>query len=168
MAIEEGLGVERLKDLLDYDPETGLFRWRRYRARGARAGDVAGSLCEGYVNIQIDGVTYRGHRLAWLYVTGRAAENEIDHINGDRADNRLANLRTATRAENRQNLHGPYKSGASGVLGVTRRRNGRRKPWVAQIQEGKAKRHLGYFASVEEASAAYIAAKREIHPYGTL
>lgn len=86
------LTVERLRELLDYDPETGVFRWKEPR-RKCRVGEVAGSLRkDGYVKIQVDGRFYQAHRLAWLCVYG-VWPSAIDHIDGNRANNAIANLR---------------------------------------------------------------------------
>lgn len=97
------LTAERLRELLTYDPETGEFRWRYTRGCRAR-GQIAGTVtCLGYLTIAIDGRKYKAHRLAWLHVHGEWPYPEIDHINRIKLDNRLVNLRRATRAENNAN-----------------------------------------------------------------
>lgn len=152
---------KRLKQLLSYDPKTGLFtRLVGRRGPNARAGDVAG--CDngqGYIRIYVDGKPYKGHRLAWLYMTGEWVP-EVDHENTDRSDNRWDNLREATRAQNRTNC-GPYKNCTSGLKGVSfYKRTGK---WKAQIQSGGKKVGLGYFVTKEAAHAAYVSAAHELH-----
>lgn len=154
-----------VRDLLDYDPATGIFRWRVDRRSGrsharvqARAGDVAGSIrTDGYLAIKIEGRSYRSHRLAWLYVYGRWPDPECDHRNCERNDNRIANLREATRAQNNANSS-LRTDNASGLKGVYRR-NAR---WAAQIRMNGALRHLGYFDTAKAAHAAYSAAAAKL------
>ncbi|MGY8831687.1 MAG: HNH endonuclease signature motif containing protein, partial [Pseudomonadales bacterium] len=98
------LTIERLKEVLDYSPETGHFTWRINKRR-ARTGDIAGSVvAHGYILIRVDQTRQLAHRLAWFYVHGRWPDKNIDHINGQTADNRIANLRQATCAENLKNI----------------------------------------------------------------
>ncbi|MCK9994454.1 MAG: hypothetical protein Dbin4_02974, partial [Alphaproteobacteria bacterium] len=98
------LTQSRLKELLHYDPDTGVFTRRVQTSSNARVGDVAGCLHpEGYRHIQIDGKRYAAHRLAWLYMTGEWPTNQLDHLNGVRDDNRWGNLREATHGQNQQN-----------------------------------------------------------------
>ena len=99
------LTAEWLRAVLDYDPKTGLFHWRIDRGgRKARIGALAGSFdATGYIQIMIDGKNYKAHRLAWLYVTGNWPIGDIDHLNGERANNRWSNLREATKSINQQN-----------------------------------------------------------------
>jgi hypothetical protein len=112
----------------------------------------AGSKNHGYIVIQIDGTKIFAHRLAWIYMTGRQPLYDIDHINLNRADNSWNNLREATRSENKANTTPPVTN-TSGVKGVSWHKH--RKNWRATIKiDGKAK-HLGSFADIEEAKAAY-------------
>lgn len=155
------LTQERLKELLEYNPETGLFvRLIGRSGPNARVGDVAG--CDngkGYIRIYVDGTAYKGHRLAWFYVYGEWPA-EIDHINGDKSDNRLANLRSVTRSQNRMNV-GAYKSNGSGYRGVNfDKATGK---WKAQIQRDGRKRAIGYFGTPEDAKAAYDAEAERLH-----
>lgn len=91
---------ERLKEIIEYFPESGIFVWRSDRGR-ARGGRVAGTLSrEGYIVIWADGKAYKAHRLAFLYMTGECPKQETDHINGIRTDNRWQNLREATKHQN--------------------------------------------------------------------
>ena len=111
------MNQSKLKELLHYNPETGEFKWIK-PAPGRRSGAVGWKNTQGYLGICIEGKTYLGHRLAWLYMTGKYPENFIDHINQDRYDNRWENLRDASQEENTQNakLHRDNKSGIHGVF----------------------------------------------------
>lgn len=116
------------------------------------------------MRITLKGKDYLSHRLAWFYMTGAWPEQEIDHINGVRDDNRFANLREADRQINCQNVRKPYKNNRTGLLGV--------KPslgkFVARIYVDGKERHLGTFKTPGLAHAAYVAAKRELHKGGTI
>lgn len=165
MGKESNLTAERVRELLDYDPSTGEFRWRVSRGcgGGARAGDIAGSNdgTGGYWRIEIEQAAHYAHRLAWLYVYGEWPARFLDHRNEDKLDNRIANLRNATRAQNRQNITRPYRSNTSGYTGVRRFHH----QWQAAISVDGKKYHLGTFNTAEEGHAAYLAAKRDLHPF---
>lgn len=152
----------RLKELLHYDPETGVVTWRATRG-GVRAGTVAGSTNHnGYLQIGVDGRDYLVHRLVWLYVHGDWPKHQIDHINGVRADNRIANLREATNAENNQNLAiRPHNT--SGFMGACW--DSERRKWLAQIRADGKRKYLGRFDTPEVAHAAYLSAKSELHTF---
>jgi len=155
---------------LDYDPETGVFIWktrsklhfvnaRAWSTWNARfAGKVAGNQCAGrYRNICLGYRTFQAHRLAWLIVHGEWPVH-IDHINGDKGDNRIANLRSVSNAENRKN-QATRKDNTSGVQGVYWDR--RNQKWMAKIQvEGKTV-NLGRYSSIEEAAIRRTQAERE-------
>lgn len=112
------LTLERLKQLLHYDPETGHFTWKVARRRVV-AGDRAGHLGnKGYIEITVEGVQYLAHRLAWFYVHG-VWPNYIDHDNGQRSDNRIKNLKNGTQADNLQGFHKPRANNKSGYRGVS-------------------------------------------------
>ena len=145
--------VERVRELLDYDPETGEFRWRQ--SLGSRkAGDIAGYRKPGeYSRIQIDGKMLLLHRVAWLYVHGVWPKDQIDHINLEKSDNRLVNLREATRALNSANTRKP-STNSSGHKGV-RLKRGR---WNAQIKVSGKFLFLGSFADPIAAQQAYKSA----------
>lgn len=156
------LTCERLKELLDYDAETGVFTWASSPNRNDLVGKTAGGVTErGYIKIRIDGIKHRAHRLAWLYVHGRWPEDRIDHINGDSTDNRIANLREARQFENGQNRKAS-KSSAAGLLGVSKQAYGK---WVAVICLRRKRYNLGSFNTPEEAHQAYVKAKGEIHTF---
>lgn len=153
--------ADTLRQKIKYEPETGLFTWRAAPSNVVKAGSIAGGLMNrGYIFIKIDYVAYLAHRLAWLYVTGKWPENDVDHKDGNRTNNRFNNLRDVARTLNVQNLRSPRKDNKSGFLGVSKDGSG----WKAQIQVNKQKRHIGQFTSPELAHAAYLKAKRELHP----
>lgn len=146
------LTVERLREVLEYIPESGVFIRRVANSNRVKVGQVAGSLSVwGYLEIRIDGRLYKAHRLAWLYMMGRWPRAQIDHINLVKTDNRWDNLREATQAQNSSNreVHPKTKSGLKGVY-----LNGLR--WEAKIS-GK---YLGLFTTPEAAHAAYVEAAK--------
>ena len=157
------LTQERLQELLSYDPDTGIFT--NLKSRGtAKIGSVAGTKNSiGYVCIQIDSKKYLAHRLAWLYVHGNFPEKYLDHMNEIRDDNRIINLRLATNQENQHNRSSAKQDGTSGYLGVGwHKQHGK---WIARIQLNGRRKHLGLFNTAEEASKAYVTAKRKLHPF---
>lgn len=150
------LTAERLRALVSYDQSTGVFIRLLTRAANAQSGSVAGwSRADGRRRILIEGRYYYAHRLAWLYMTGEWPTAQIDHINGDPADNRFINLREATRTQNCANIGLP-RHNTSGLKGTTAVK-GR---WQAQIQVGGKKIYLGKYATKEEAHAAYLSAAK--------
>lgn len=154
------LTQERLRQLLHYDPETGIFT-RLVNSGTAKAGDVAGTRQRGgYVLISVDGTQYLAHRLAWLYETGSWPAAHTDHRDGDKANNRFANLREATSTENGRNRSRP-RDNTSGAKGVYWSR--RRCKWVAQISDGRKVINLGGFNEIADAVAARRAAEAEIY-----
>lgn len=149
-----------------YNPETGAFTRRRAVGRHGRhmVGTVARTrTSHGYVVIRIDGKIHGAHRLAWLYAHGEWP-TVIDHINGDRADNRIANLRNVTQTENMQNLRSAPANSHSGMLGA--HRSGRNRRWTSRIRIAGKSVKLGLFDTPEEAHAAYMAAKATHHSTG--
>lgn len=159
MAIKfEVLKPDRLRELFHYDPDTGVFTYRTRASCCTRIGDVAGSVnTEGYRHIRVYGRAYKAHRLAWLYVKGVWPVGMIDHINGDRADNRFGNLREATRSENLANSR-VFRRGKAFPKGVRLSPHG----FSARIQARKQSYFLGYFKSETEAAAAYEVAARNL------
>lgn len=154
---------ERLRELLDYNPETGLFTWKQYRGGTAFAGSCAGRPNKsGHIQIMVDGVRYMAHRLAWLYVNGSFPKNEIDHINRIRSDNRIANLRPASNLENAQN-RSRSSNNTSGRSDVTW--NKKTKKWRARLTVGYKRMHLGYFESLDDAFSARAQAKMKYHTF---
>lgn len=155
---------EQVSKLLAYDPDTGVLTWRSSRG-GVRAGAVAGRLKRnGYVEIGVLGRLLQAHRLAWLLETGAWPTGEIDHLDGSPSNNRISNLRDVTHSANQQNLKRAQSNNSSGFLGVSSCKGS----WKAQIGVGGKPRHLGTFDSPEAAHAAYIEAKRKLHPGCTI
>lgn len=154
------LTAARLRYVLDYNSETGVFVWRLAIGRRAKVGATAGGKSNtGYWRVKVDGVFYSAHRLAWLHVYGEWPAHEIDHVNGIRDDNRLSNLRDVTKSVNQQNRHKSNNGSATGFLGVTPY-HGR---YMAQIWVSGKYRFIGYFDSPENAHAAYLGVKRQAH-----
>ena len=156
------LSIEVVGSLLTYCSDTGMFTWKEKPAVGVSVGSQAGSISRtGYRRIRIRGKGCQAHRLAWLLVKGVWPEGHIDHINGDRMDNRISNLRQVTCQQNAENRRSPSASNKSGYLGVSWCATD--KKWKAQIfSRGKCK-SLGRFDSAEIAHQAYLSAKRAIH-----
>lgn len=156
MACSESISAQRLRELLRYDPTSGIFTWLHPK-RMQRAGPVAGSHSHrrGYVTIRVDGRRYYAHRLAWLWIHGEWPE-EIDHINGVTSDNRICNLRNVGRVANMWNVRKtrPNKRGFTGV--TLHKKSGL---YFAHIKINTRLTSLGYYSAPEDAHAAYVAAK---------
>jgi citrate synthase len=119
------LTQEYLKSILDYDLDTGIFTWKVSKANRTKVGDVAGWSYNGYREIEINNKAYKAHRLAWLYVYGEMPKNLVDHVDGNRSNNKISNLREATYQENSENYKTPKtnKSGVKNVYGQVNRIN---------------------------------------------
>ncbi len=157
---------QALAELFEYNPATGIFTRRVARGR-VRAGALAGWLSDsGHRMIEIDHVAYLAHRLAWLYVHGSYPSSDLDHINGIPDDNRIENLREATHGQNMQNYRAANANSKTGLLGVCY--NKRAAAFVAQIRVSGKSLHLGYFKTAQEASVAYLNAKKLHHPFQTI
>ena len=150
---------ERLKQLLSYDPLSGIFTWRINPSPRKRIGDVAGCRNCRYIQIQCDNVLYLAHRLAWLYCHGVFPKDELDHRNGDKHDNRIDNLREATNAQNKWN-RGPLRNGLKGAFFSKDRK---RKAWIARIGANGGYKYLGRYHTELEAHQAYVVAAEKLH-----
>ena len=157
-----------LMNILRYDPQSGDFIWLENRGRSGKKGDRAGTITrDGYVRIRSSGVNMLAHRLAWLFVYGSWPKLCIDHIDGDRSNNRIANLRDVSLGVNQQNRrHAMPNNKTSGLLGVSFQSN--RGLWVASIGVNGKRKHLGRFSSPQDAYLAYLTAKRQFHEGNTL
>lgn len=154
------IDAKRLKEVLKYDPVTGVFTHLVDRGSRAKAGGRAGSRGRsGYHQIFIDGHYYQAHRLAWLYMTGKWPAGEVDHKNTSKVDNRWCNLREASRAQNQMNTN-LYFTNSSGRRGVTW--NKRAGKWQAQIMIDGKNKYLGVFDDVDSAAVARnVAAEKQ-------
>ena len=159
--------IARLREMFVYDAEAGSFRWRT-TYRNAVAGEEAGTVrMDGYRILCVDGTRLLAHRIAWAMLYGEWPRSQVDHMNGVRSDNSARNLRVVTHAENCQNLRAcNARNQSSGLLGVTWSQ--RKKKWKSGIKSCGKSYHLGYFSDKHEAFAAYVGAKRRLHPGGLL
>ncbi len=152
------LTQKRLKELLHYDPETGIFVWRKKPNKRVNKGDTAGHChLHGYVAIGIGGILYSAHRLVWLYEYGYFPERDIDHIDRNKSNNSSINLREVSRTCNVRNT-GNRKNNTSGVKGVAFSRfHGK---WLSFIYIPGKRIHLGFYISLEEAVCHRLAAEQ--------
>lgn len=148
-----------VKGYLDYDPDTGIFKWKN---KNKTAGTINGK----YIQLGIEYKKYYAHRIAWLYVYGYIPEKEIDHINGDSKDNRICNLREVDRCGNMQNIKKVKgnKINKCNSIGVTYIKY--RKKYRAMIGFGGCNLFLGYFDTEEQAKLEYDRAKEVYHTKG--
>ena len=159
------LTQSELKKLLHYDPDTGIFTHKLPR-RGVSVGKEAGyPQPDGYRYVTLLGFRYVSHRLIWLYVYGRLPINQLDHVNRDRSDNRLINLREVTAAENKQNL-GISSKNKSGFRGVSFDKNN--NLWRASISVNNKPINLGRYPTILEASKAYALAAKKYHSFNSM
>lgn len=159
------LTAERLRELLNYDENTGVFRWRTKTSNRAIVGSPAGclSLSRGghrRIEIRLDGKLYKAHRLVWLYVHGRWPADQIDHIDADPTNNRISNLRECNNQQNHYNLptRRTNKTGYKGVCYVAARRR-----FHAYIRVEGRNTFLGSFSTAEQAHEAYKTATKKFH-----
>lgn len=149
--------AEWVRENLAYEPETGVFLWKR-RGFGRTLGKVVGTtVWPGYIALKINGVRHYAHRVAWLYVHGEWPSGHIDHIDGDKANNAISNLRVATPAQNAARRKTTRKIAPS--RGVFPHGVG----FVARLHHGGRRHYLGYFPTAAAAKAAYEAKAKEIH-----
>lgn len=162
---EDLLTQERLKQLLDYDPATGKFTWKsdKYcRKIGEKAGYLFRS--EGYWIIKVEGGVYKAHRLAWFFTFGKWPRHGLDHIDRDKLNNAILNLREATDAENAQN-RSLSKNNTTGYAGVTFYKL--RGDYAARIGYRGKIIHIGYFDTIELAADAYAKMKKKLHTFSS-
>ena len=159
------LTSQRLHEVLYYSPAKGKFYWLERISIRITVGSVAGCpTANGYIYIGLFGRTVLAHRLAWFYMTGGWPPNDIDHINGDRADNRWENIRAVTRSVNLQNRKRARSGTKTGVLGVTPHQGRYR----ASIRVYGHQKHIGCFDTAGKAHQEYLKVKRIVHPGNTL
>ena len=155
------LTAERLRDVLEYNPSTGDFRWLVALSNRVCIGGLAGKTnSKGYRSIRIDGKSYSSHRLAFLFMIGEFPDLGVDHADGNRSNNRWINLREATSSQNGANAR-RWSSNTSGYKGVTWHKTAQK--WQSQIRSGGKCHYLGCFDTPEEAHQAYAAAAFKYH-----
>ena len=173
------LTQEIVKEFMNYDPETGILTWkhrdrkwckdeRSYNSwNTSHYNKICGSIHpnSGYNNIRIFNKTYRTHRIIWLYVYGTWPNDQLDHINGNRQDNRLCNLRECTNSENQQNKK-IRKDNSSGFMGVSFSKKSQK--FQSHIKVNTKSLHLGLFDDAKEAHEAYLEAKQKYHTFNPI
>lgn len=165
MTSKQPCTIEHLRGALSYDISTGVFVWKHNARRPDLIGRTAGAKqSAGYWAIAIHNKKQLAHRLAWFYVTGKWPTQHIDHINGDKRDNRFANLREVTRFENLQNMRKATKANKCGYLGVSAHQG----KWRMQIMANGKRVRMSGFETPEAAHEAYVLAKRKFHDKSTL
>ena len=158
----EALEASELRKIFCYNPITGAIKWKISPSSCIKAGSVAGTVSKasGYIRIGIRGWNYAAHQLAWAIHYGKWPDMQIDHIDGDRSNNRKSNMRLVTNAENAQNRK-PAANSKSGIVGVTwSKASG---GWQAKITLNGAEKNLGTYSTKEAAAARYAEEKRRLH-----
>lgn len=163
---DANLTAARLRECVHYDPETGAFTRKIRLAHRHQVGDdAAHPMSHGYMRVAIDNKRYLAHRVAWLYMHGEWPRGDIDHIDGNRANNRISNLRDVDHSTNIQNIRAAKSNSRSKLLGAFCNNFG---TWYSRIKVKEKMIYLGTFPSAEKAHAAFLAAKREFHDGNTL
>jgi len=160
--------ADELRQMVDYCPHTGVFIWKVSplfsNSRNAQyGGKIAGCIdAEGYLIVVIRRRNYKGHILAWYYMTGEWPAEQVDHRDTVRSNNSWENLRLATNQMNQFNK-GPNKNNAVGIKGIYKVSDASRaRPWKAKISKDGVKYHLGYFSTAEAAQAAYFTKAQQL------
>ena len=164
------MSPDQLRRLFDLNAETGEIRWSTACSRGSLTHRVAGSnLNSGYRQVKVGGCSYLVHRVIWAIVYGVWPERAIDHIDGNRSNNAVTNLRLATASQNMQNLAVKQTKSASGLMGAIHvpGTSRRRERWESRIRVGGVQKYLGSFESPQDAHTAYMNAKSQHHPYSS-
>ncbi len=157
--VQSDLTQARLKELMHYNPKTGVLMWLEHRGGKAKAGTEAGALSVGYVRPMVDGQRYLAQRLIWLYMTGEWPPTQVDHEDRDRANNRWTNLRLATKKQNGENRN-PHKRSTTGFRGVSFDKNCEK--YRATIFHNGKRYFQGSHDTIIEAVAARLGAERQL------
>ena len=159
------LTYEKAHELFEIRDDGELIR-KVSTGPNSKKGAIAGWVgVKGYRKIRLNGKNYLVHRIVWLMVHGKFAIDGIDHINGNKLDNRISNLREATNGQNLQNLIKAMSNNKLGLLGVRLHKHGR---FQARITLNGKVKYLGYFDTPEDAHDAYLKEKRKIHEFCTI
>lgn len=151
--------MQQALDALGYDPETGNLFWKQSRGT-KKVGSIAGYFdIHGYVCVKLHKKQYRAHRLAWFFHYGEMPVDDIDHIDGNKSNNKISNLRLATEQLNQWNHTKPRVTNSTGYLGVSKYRN----KYIASIKANYKSKRLGVFDTSELAHQAYLKAKQILH-----
>lgn len=162
-AANDCMEASLVRELFNYEPESGLLKWKVRKAICVTVGQYAGNLTPlGYRSVKINGCCFQAHRLVWAYVHGAWPAGQIDHINGVGSDNRIENLRECTNGQNQQNRTAG-KANKSGFLGVHWVAS--RKRWRSYITVNRKPIFLGTFREKDAANQAYLAAKKRLHTF---
>lgn len=158
--------IDKYKKYLHYDKDSATFRWKERppRNKSVVVGSVAGCLSNGYSQITLLGTKVRVHRLIWLFETGQWPINEIDHIDGDKTNNHISNLRDVTHQVNTQNLIKSKSNNVTGLIGAVVEG----KKFIARVGHNGKTHRVGAYTTALEAHQAYINKKRELHKGNTL
>lgn len=166
--VRNDLTAEFVRSILDYDPETGVFRWKErpeypQKWNTRYAGTVAGAVSSNHryvrLQIRIEEMMYKAHRIAWLYFYGEWPANDIDHIDGNAINNKISNLRCCTKVQNSANSKGKSRCGLPKGVDYSMAR----KKYRARISMSGSDHHLGYFDDPQSAHLAYCDASKRIH-----
>ncbi len=158
----DAISAKRVRELFDYEPHSGHLLWRKPTNKRFRPGSIVGSPTKnGYLRTSVDDVDCYVHRLIWLHQTGAWPKADVDHVNGDRRDNRWENLRAATRAQNQENQAKAKAHNQTGLLGAHKHR----KRFASEIKIEGVRVRLGLFDTAEAAHQAYLAAKAKGHAF---
>ena len=147
------MNIQRMREFISYDPDSGVMTWKKVLSNRTKPGAPCGANIDskGYGRVCFDGKQYRTHRVIWALFYGQVPDQQIDHINGNRLDNRIANLRLASNAQNSRNC-GLSKNNTSGITGVVFHKYA--KKWLAQIMLNRQRIYLGLYDTIEMAAAA--------------
>jgi hypothetical protein len=157
----ESVSCERVRELLAYDPDSGVLRWRVATARSIQVGDIAGCVRpDGYRRVTIDYAPYLASRLIWLWMTGAWPQHQVDHEDRDPKNNRWSNLRDFTPAQNMRN-QGPRSNSTSGVRGVSWHKRAQKWSVLKRSSDGK-RRSLGYFEDYYTAVTVALAFAKKV------
>lgn len=157
------LSQTELKEMFLYEPETGFLRWKDARSNMIKNSKAGCKNASGYLIVSINSKSHRVQRVIWMYIFGHIPDGfYIDHINGNKTDNRLCNLRLATNSQNQQNRPAPQNN-SSGYRGVTWHKQANK--WMARICHHGKREMLGLFETAEEAYEAYKSKASEIYTH---